>query len=282
MIHQEFDITFFNNIFPIDKLRQEAKNELYKPEGEIITSPSHISVVEQLRQEGLKGRDASSVPTDVFVFAEGEPANRASTKVGGLPYWPKSIEWPTNELEVPLFFVGQICFADSKDIVPTVPGDVLVILADYEELIEDTTSKEALHFYWFNLTDEELISDGSNTSSAEWKIQARFGVRHRSVDYVEIVPEFGAYRRPYCLQWIEGTKIGGIPRWIQEDPELNGKFVASLGSIQPKPKTPYPFVNQPEPINSYHFPDELMWNDVGSLYIAVAEDGSIDWTIQSY
>jgi len=165
--------------------------------------------------------------------------------------------------------------------VPAVPGDILVILADYEELMEDITSKEALYFYWFHLIDDELV-DGGNTSSTEWNIQARFGVRHRSRDYVEQVPEFKAYRRSYDLQCIEGTKIGGIPRWIQGDPKLEGEFIASLGSILPHFHAPYPFVNQPEPINSFHSPDDLMWDDVGSLYLAIAEDGSLDWTIQSY
>src|SRR5262245_32788489 len=138
MAHQKFDIERWKGLFPLEKLRKEAKEfvealrteepdryesasdveahiKLMSPNGEIITSPRHLAVVEQLRTECLGSKYLPEVPTDVFVFARGEPANRSVTKIGGLPFWPKERSWPTGKSGQPMSFVAQFCFADSMD-----------------------------------------------------------------------------------------------------------------------------------------------------------------------
>lgn len=282
MIHNDFDLSYFKNLFPINKLRLEEKNELSEPGGEIVTSPYHIAIIEQLRSEALLGRSAPrSIPTDVFVFAEGEPDNRAATKVGGLPFWPKDKEWPLSYFDVPLTFVAQVCISDSKDIVPDAPAELLVILADQYEFLDNPRNKSALQFYWFHLSDQELLG-GDSIPESEWKIPPRYGVRHRTVDFTEFVPEFRKYSQPDLISKIVGTKIGGAPRWIQCDPELPGKFLATVGSIVPVAGIVYPFVNHPEPLDYSNASEELMWNDAGSLYLSTTTDGSVHWEVQGY
>ena len=127
MIHSTVDAAYFTDLFALDRLRRDEKDELLLPAGEIITSPYHIAVVEQLRGELLRDLPApDSLPVDVFISAQGEPANRATTKMGGLPYWPAREDWPVNEYDSFLTFVGQLCFSDSQDILPPLPGDILL------------------------------------------------------------------------------------------------------------------------------------------------------------
>src|SRR6266403_694498 len=64
----------------------ERHVKLMSPSGEIVTSPCHLATVEQLRAECLSKRCLPTAPTDVFVFAKGEPPDRGVTKVGGLPF----------------------------------------------------------------------------------------------------------------------------------------------------------------------------------------------------
>src|SRR5437879_1094826 len=108
--------------------------------GQHITSPWHICQNEQLRGEM---RDqfvwGPAVPVDLFIMADGEPADRHVTKIGGLPY-RSGTPWPTmRDGEPPygsatprarmrdgepLLFLAQFNFSDSKDLSGELPGDL--------------------------------------------------------------------------------------------------------------------------------------------------------------
>src|SRR5438067_1204544 len=103
MIHDVLDIEHWKAVFPLDKLRQEARLferdqqarhaaqqagqavawpqfYLAEPAGEAISSPYHTAVVEQLREEALAKQPLlDRVITDVFVWARGEPEKRYVT-----------------------------------------------------------------------------------------------------------------------------------------------------------------------------------------------------------
>jgi hypothetical protein len=81
---------------------------------------------------------------------------------------------------------------------------------------------------------------------------------------------------------LEGTKIGGIPRFIQAGEPPDGKFIASFGSLIPTCFAPYPLVNQIEPLESYLSPGELVWGDAGCLYFSMNDDGSVNWGYGGY
>lgn len=106
--------------------------ELMSPKWGSLSTPESFAALVQLRWEMWPSDEPplDAVPTDVFAWAEGEPEHPAATKVAGRPYWPKDREWP--ESGNPMYFVGQINFADSKDIVPTLPADLLCIFAKSE------------------------------------------------------------------------------------------------------------------------------------------------------
>ena len=96
MLHETFELDKFKAMFPLDELRRQAQEfvlerqrkdpaayadaeavekhiRLMQPEGEIVTSPYHMAVVEQLRDEAnIDLDDITRVPTDAFV---GHPPN---------------------------------------------------------------------------------------------------------------------------------------------------------------------------------------------------------------
>src|SRR6266550_2263549 len=161
MVHDKLDIDRWIREFPLKALRTEARGfviarrdrlpgeyktdrdfnahiQLMNPKAEAIVGPRSIAVLEQLRQERLGGRcGGRRDDTDVVVWARGEPANRAATKVGGLPYWRESRPWPVSSENEPLEFIAQICFADSGDILGSLPDDMLLVFGHPDALIEE-------------------------------------------------------------------------------------------------------------------------------------------------
>src|SRR5262245_52323890 len=126
-----------------------------EPSGEILIGPASLAVNEQLRAEAFAGRRYRGVriATDVFVWARGEPPNPAMTKIGGVPYRPRSSTWPRNGEGKPVRFIAQLCFADSRDIFGELPGDVLLIFGDDDALLVEP---ERLVFEWSGLGIPEL------------------------------------------------------------------------------------------------------------------------------
>src|SRR5262249_23758240 len=115
MIHDRFNIDDWLPQFPLGDFPLSA---------DIITSPSHICVIEQIRAKLRRMMKLErGAPTDVFIMAKGEPTKRHVTKLCGVPYRPAEIPWPTRK-GAPMLFLAQLCFADSKDITGDLPGDV--------------------------------------------------------------------------------------------------------------------------------------------------------------
>jgi Domain of unknown function (DUF1963) len=271
------------------------------PKGEIVTSPRHLAVVEQLRAEWLGRRQLPGFLTDVFIFARGEPADRSVTKVGGFPFWPKARSWPAGKSGQPMDFLAQFCFADSSDLFDSLPGDVLIIFADgrYGEDWHEGDAG-ALRFEWVNRSESRVVETGDIPAS-RWELFPVYGEIHRTKDYVmgEVTTELEkAYHQPWCIAVVEGTKIGGIPRWIQQAEKIPGRFLCSLGSVHPdyqvgSIRRTYPFTNFEGPLvrrrRGFRAGEEeidgdrlLMWDDVGSLFLFLDDDGRIHWTIQCY
>src|SRR6185312_12876038 len=120
MIHERLDIAHWTSFFSLERLRAEAYGQPahMQPSACIISGPYDIAVLEQLRAEAYANEQRiARVPTDVFVWNRGEPENRAVTKIGGLPYRASGKSWPIAPSGVPMNFVAQVCFADSKDFV---------------------------------------------------------------------------------------------------------------------------------------------------------------------
>ncbi len=250
---------------------------------EAITSPIHVVAVEHLRDlHGL--RVGSAEPTDVFVFARGEPPRWDLTQVGGMPYWPADRPWPTNADGEPCGFLAQVNFQDSRDLVGDLPGDVLVLLTNDVDPDDWLFQERPVRFEWVSAgiaPIEEFDSDRVVVPGGPF-----YGVIHRTADYPEARGASGtaALRQSYLLAELAGTKIGGIPHLIQGDRDgFTGELLFQLGSIQPAPGVPYPWVDLPEPLSRTPGADDYAYGedhsfvlaDAGMLYVVRHRSGEL-------
>jgi hypothetical protein len=129
-----------------------------------------------------------------------------TTKIGGIPYWPKHKNWPLNEDDEPLQFIAQFCFADSTDLVSNLPGDILTMLAPYPAFGQH-------ELVWHRFDEGETVEEEEFPSSIHC-LTPFHAVLHRTADYPEahysLFEDFGD---PYSF-WSRFlhpcTKIGGL------------------------------------------------------------------------
>jgi len=277
-LHPEFDLE--------EAKRTYAANEFDTDlEGEQVTSPHDLFSVEVLRDR-LALRVGRAIPTDVFVFGRGEAPRRDGTKVGGLPYWPADRPWLKDGAGMPYRFLAQFNFADSQDLLAKLPGQVLLLLV--EEGDDWLYEPDRIHFEWLPLGLAPVTSFQSS-----WIVNQGgtfFGAIHRSADYPEASdnaekPRIRSYRD---LPIINGTKIGGLPHLIQSS-DFKGEFLCQLSSIQAAPYAPYPWVNDPGPLDLtsgdrgiYGDANTFVFLDMGNIYVFRDNDGALKSSFECY
>ncbi|HYE32250.1 MAG TPA: DUF1963 domain-containing protein [Methylomirabilota bacterium] len=282
--HPEFDV--------------EAMKRFYRPvtkklSGEQIASPFDLYSVERLRDDHQLRKDPA-FKTDVFVFGKGTPRKRHLTKVSGVPYWPTTRQWPRGENGERYQFLAQFNFADSTDLVPELPGDLLLIFVPQGD--EDWWwENDLVKFEWLKIKDTPTISKipaGVDPySPSEW-----YGVIHRTHDYpvAAALGKKAGLAQSYNLGIVNGTKIGGLPHSIQKDEEQWGaesqtKFLCQLSSIQAAPHVPYPWTNHTDEL-SLEFDDggiygddnQCIFGDMGLLNVFLDADGNCVVNSASY
>jgi|GEM_PF-2436013 len=231
-------------------------------------SPISILVGEYYRKMALtSGRKLGrKIPVDQFTFGRGEPRERYLTKLHGLPYRPRNLSWPTDESGRPLTFLAQFSFVDSSDHMNGLPGDVLLIFI--RNFKEPPYPGIWLEFEWHRLGIEDLIME---TPAPELPFPTCYGVRHRTWDFPNeslAMPVFQSLvdarkissDASYLAQCVRamaiypGMKIGGSPYWfepskISSEHRNRGTFLCAFNGLSVVSDTPYPFVNQPEPLD---------------------------------
>jgi len=296
MIHEQLDIAHWKSVFSLPRLREEARAAKRRQPGigGLVTGPADIALLEQAREEAFAHLpDIERSPTDIFVWNRGEPARREVTKISGLPYREAGKPWPRAESGTPMNFVAQFCFADSRDITPTLPGDILLIFAEGIELRyrDEVSYYPALGKQYGDATDPvfEWVSLGHFplTTQAEipktgWQITPCYGTLYRTWDY----PTIDGFAYPHIAEHIppsvEATKIGGICPWIQGEEDIPGAFLCALGSVFPGVDEPFPFLNVPETISYDEQQNShmLMIADVGEMYLFINSYGDLRWSVQ--
>lgn len=145
-------------VLEYEKCERMFENLQQKLDGETIGSPFDIYSVETIRKR-LELEKHPSHPADVFVWGEGEPAKPYLTKIGGVPYYPREF-WPhTENDDKPYIFLAQICFVDSKDVLPfPLPGDVLSIFMrhDLNGPCLVCYKPVDLYFQWVRIGDQPI------------------------------------------------------------------------------------------------------------------------------
>jgi len=278
-LHPQLDLAVARRVF----VEAGAHEDLT---GEMITSPYDLFSVETLRDiHGL--RTGKAFPTDVFVFGKGESPRRDGTKVGGLPYWPADRPWPTNAEGAPCFFLAQFNFADSRDLFPDLPGDVLLLLAEDPE--NYLWEPDRIRFEWLPLGLPPACPFEESLTAV--KAGPFYGVIYRSADYPDAADR--AHDLKVSGSWnlpiLNGTKIGGAPHFIQSGDDSAGEFLCQLGSIQAAPNVPYPWVNRAEPLELefndrgiYGNGNSVVFGDMGTIYVFRDRQGVVRSSFECY
>lgn len=197
--------------------------------------------------------------SDVLLVVPGEAPDRFVTKLGGLPYRPASAPWPRTPAGDPMVFFGQVCFADSLDLVGPLPGDVLLIFTHGEH---DHTSGGDLHYEWYPLGLDELVP-ADQVPATPWRVFPVYTKLSRQER------DAGADERP---EWVEWAKIGGSGYWIQYEPRAPGRFLAAFDSVA--------WCGDPDPNDPRE--RHLDFFDGGLLNIGLRPDGSVVEVFQCY
>src|SRR5262249_50228385 len=162
--------------FPLSRLAEFSL-------GSTVSGPVEMALVEQIRDEvRAKGGDLGPpVPVDVCIWNLGDSARRDATKISGTPFWPADEPWP--EGYRPYTFVAQLCFADSRDILPALPGEILVLLAETTEgSPAGTTDYQYWTFRWFSLDESDLLKP-DEVPEPGWHIEPCHAALHRTAEY---------------------------------------------------------------------------------------------------
>jgi hypothetical protein len=282
-----------------------------EPEIGLLSLPEHIATLERLRATAYTGLpNLSRVPTDVFVWRAGEPTRREVTKIAGLPYRQAGLPWPAAPSGEHLTFVAQVCFADSRDLVPPLPGDVLLIFATGEPSSRPDVRFElqwgaGLAFEWAVLDSAPLV-EAADVPSTPWPVLPCSGAVQRLWDYRGVPPEI-AMDVPAV---VEGTKIGGLCPWLNEpdyvrlDVEANtpgapGVYLCTLTSVDmdvyaawpslPSATLAAPTTADSEAVRAWRQAQSaesalrrsraLMIADGGLLNLFLDDHGQIRWTV---
>jgi hypothetical protein len=193
------------------------------------------------------------------------------------------VAWPTFGESVGTFLC-QFDFTDSRDLVPKLPGDILLIfVADAESLVTD----EQVSFIWVASDETEVVREADAPSPTQPVpfVQA-WGVRHRTVDLpscwedARTLAKESAWRLP--VLW--ATKIGGVPYDSQDQHgEPPPGYLCQICSVQTHSNVAWPWVDRRAPLSMgfdsegiYGQKNQLMFGDMGELTFYLQENGTID------
>ncbi len=213
-----------------------------------VTGPESMVFTDLIRKYLWPDLDPTSgIPTDVYVWAVDEPENPAGTKIGGLPYLTRNVAWPVTGEGRPQSFVAQFNLADSKDCLPSLPRDLLLVFSEACTMweiesrirakrgMEQVSKPEQDGPIKYNLSDEFafVFVDTSRVAPADviarehapdvpFFLSPLHGKRLRYSDHQDL---FDAYTTEWADKHgnprgcppaiVKASKIGGIPAWEQ-------------------------------------------------------------------
>ena len=100
-------------------------------------------------------------------------------------------------------FVAQFQFADSRDIVGPLPGDIMLIFAR-DKTLYTGGGPPYFYFEWYKSKINELVAE-NDVPAPLWAFIKCFGVRFRSVDYLN---DKRALKRIEQVVLKEGLRLG--------------------------------------------------------------------------
>jgi len=292
--HESFSLAEWCSRYPLDAYLEtlEKPDDYDQYLRSFICGPRSLAIDIQIRNRLWPTiDDEKGHPTDVFAWAWGESSNVAQTRIGGVPFLPTRYDWPMDGKERPMHFIAQFNFSDSLDLVPALPGDVLLIFVpqyyfDVDDIDPDDPTEtiylevENAHFL-FAHSDSDAVYSAAEMPSTNSQLWPLHGQILRSTDRPDVYDEYvaphnsqvgGMFVDPPAV--LCASKIGGCPTWVQEEPDnesLNGSetFLCQLISDRSDLFNCNPYSGYPAPF-SEDFESRnktLVIADMGTMYI---------------
>ena len=275
LIHPKLDLTIHGDVTSMSDhtARQIA--------GWSATDVESIVAIERVRElAAARGELGEPCPVDLFIPMIGEPACPSATKIGGVPFRPAEWSWPVHAEYGPMTFVCQFNFSDSREIVPWLPGEMLLVFSgDFPPYTDEQGS--CLHIEWYTPRGADVMASESNVAGHPDRIPKMYGIRYRTVDYpastaicqamlaeiqpVRAVPERKKWLARGCANLL-GWKIGGQMPDLGE-PAPNSKFICSLVDLS---------------VSEDGSPNDvaLIWYDGFTLAFTIDDDRRVQWHLR--
>lgn len=192
-----------------------------------------------------------------------------------------------------LRFLAQFNFADSHDLVGPLPGDVLLLFGDYDHPF-------IKHYEWHPLGLTDLINP-TDVPTTGYSIRnddfaCCYGQIYRTRDYPDgerlCKERFGHVSDDYGQTYVfrpKANRIGGMPQFIQGEPNLAGRLIAVLDGISTCGMSPWPWLNveqlpEQKPVRrgerrDNRFTRTFLDSDA-SIYLYLCDNGRVAWEDQ--
>ncbi|MCA9289892.1 MAG: hypothetical protein KDA25_02120, partial [Phycisphaerales bacterium] len=225
-------------------------------------------------------------------------------------YWPVSRPWPIHE-QHPAVFLGQLCFADSRDLAGDLPGDVLLIFGSCTSESRFFSGDAIPMWSWQTLTDEPLVEEMPTSNAAILPcsgdlVRASDTVRHDvsalmrrgSMAWRRIVspsswpipgrrhsigamlnPAYYRHQLAAASARLYGTKIGGLPPASDGEPGVDG-FIGILASVLPA-RAGGSLRNEGKAHRETHGGGLFNIDDGGAFFFAVNDSGETTCGVDS-
>jgi hypothetical protein len=289
MQHPGFDLDLWRGRL-LRAVDDSSVTPAFRVSGGLLTdSPISIIVAEHYRAAAAAygARLGARAPVDRFVFGKGHAVARHLTKINGLPYRPKGRPWPRDCHGAVMTFLTQFCFADSRDLVGELPGDVLCVFARTESgrysiercagkvdfdrtefgefMVDPNSDMDSLLFEWHPLGLDDLPGP-ADVPEPRTFFPTCYALCYRSSDYIDDVSAANEVRAVVPSEYLSenefvkqftlralvrhtGMKIGGLPFWYGKSLlEVDARFLASFSGVNLAVGWPYPWANVPEPV----------------------------------
>jgi hypothetical protein len=224
-----------------------------------------------------------AIPVEVFVLSVGEPSNRAATKIGGLPFWPRGREWPTSLSGEPLPFLAQFNFCQSLDIIGNLPENLLLLFGhqDVPSSIVATWQSATCRSPLIERDDMPVKSPRTCFFGTRWRTDTFPGAQAKT----EIILADGTrVTDVWFVCEILGMQIGSRPFFPKMDRLASevegGRAICSMCSVYPIADRPFPFLNRPEALTDFEarefavdLTDIKSANGFGVLSVVVRDSG---------
>lgn len=295
MPNPKLDVTHVLGCFP-GQIERKAGFPVFN-----LFTPFDVALREnQLRLVQSELDLGARVPAHYLLYAQGEPETREQSRIGGLPYRPRGLPWPTDTNGRPTEFVCQVDFSDSRSLLPDLPGEIMLLFASEEGVGDEPFT---LEWYPLGMTNLMGVDDLPRFRFTFPMVQHEsvFCYLYETFDFPEAKTRTRGTRFESWKTF--GVPCGGKIAGFCESAPPGSQHIFTLESIRLLFGEPFPFANrkdwEPDSLLGKVFSklgrrlqeakgarnpcyDILMIGDLGRIHVFKGASGQFDATDESY